>query len=80
MIDYNAAEEIVLNVCEDQKIIDAWEMDDKFLFSMAPNDFPSGELYMVGTIFTAISKEDGSIFDYDITEDPDAFLEAEKII
>lgn len=80
MFDYADAEKVILEVCQGQKIIDAWEMADKFLFSMAPNDFPSDETYMVGTVFTAIRKKDGAVFNYDILEDPEAFLEAEKIV
>lgn len=80
MLNYYAAEEIVNKICPDQKILDAWEMEDKFLFSTAPEDWPDDEPYMVGTIFMAIRKEDGAVFEYDILEDPDAFLEAEKIV
>lgn len=61
------------------KVHTAWDFGSFFLFSMSPLDWPKGESYDTGTTFTAVDKKTGNSFDYDLTSDLDAFLNARLI-
>lgn len=61
------------------KVHTAWDFGSFYLFSMAPLDWPKGETYDTGTIFTAVDKKTGRASEYDITSDLDSFLKAKVI-
>lgn len=61
------------------KVHTAWDFGKFFLFSMAPLTWQKGEPYDTGTIFTAVDKRTGRVYDYDITSDLDSFLNAEVV-
>lgn len=54
----------------------AWDFGKFYLFSTAPKGISKNQRYATGTIFTAVDKETGRVYNYDITEDVDAYLNA----
>lgn len=56
------------------------EFDDFFLFTLAPLYVKESENYVTGTVFPAVDKKNGRIFEYNILSDYDAFENAKKVI
>lgn len=79
MISYFDALKIAKEEDQQQQVIDAWDVGDYWVFSLAPSDFPVGETYHTGTIFTAVRKKDGQLGLYDITVNPEEFLNAKHM-
>lgn len=50
-----------------------------FLFNLAPMYIDNSENYETGTEFDAVDKKTGRVFTYDITSDPDAFINAKEV-
>lgn len=80
MVNFETAKKVIETIKEDEKVGSAFEFSDFYLFMMRPKNLPSGESYYVGTVFDAIKKDDGTCFQYDISEDPDAYVEAKQLI
>lgn len=76
MINYFDALKKAKGDDQSQKVIDAWDFGKFWLFSLGPKDFPDGQTYASGTIFTSVMKDSGKVGLYDITTDPNAFLNA----
>lgn len=77
MIDFKTAcEKVILNEGIPSKVHTAWDFGNFFLFSLAPMDVKEAERYDTGTVFTAVDKSSGRLFEYDITSDLDAFENA----
>lgn len=79
MINYFDAIKIAKEDDQSQKVIDAWDVGDYWVFSLAPSDFPEDQTYDTGTIFTAVRKRDGQLGLYDITVNPEEFLNAKRM-
>lgn len=75
-----ACEKALLNEGVPSKVHTAWDFGDFFLFSLAPMDVKENEQYDTGTVFTAVDKKSGRLFEYDITSDLDAFENAVVLI
>lgn len=58
------------------KIHTAWDFGSFWVFSIAPFYISENESYDTGTVFTAVNKQSGRVFEYDITYDPDAYFNA----
>lgn len=58
------------------KIHTAWDFGSFWVFSIAPFYTNDNEKYETGTVFTAIDKKSGRVFDYDIVSDLDAYFNA----
>lgn len=56
------------------------EYDTFYLFALAPIYISNNEDYVTGTIFPAVNKKTGEIFQYDITSDLDAYEAAVPVI
>lgn len=54
------------------------DFGDFYIFFMVPI-WKDTDDYVTGTIFEAIRKENGEIFEYDITSDADAYFNAKEI-
>lgn len=81
MIDFKKACELALNTeTSPSNIHTAWDFGTFFLFSLSPLYVTEGEQYDTGTVFTAVDKQSGRVYDYDITSDLDAFDEAVVLI
>lgn len=52
---------------------------DFFVFSFAPLYF-GDSMCATGTVFEAVNKSDGSVFMYNILEDLESFLNAERVM
>ena len=50
-----------------------------YVFSLAPIDVPDDKRYYTGTIFPAVDKKTGRIFEYDITSDITAYNRAKQV-
>lgn len=50
-----------------------------YVFSLAPMDVPDDKRYYTGTIFPAVDKKTGRIFEYDITNDISAYNRAKTV-
>lgn len=61
------------------KVHTAWDFDSFYLFSIAPFYISEDETYDTGTVFTAVDKWNGRVFDYDIISDLDAYFNAKVI-
>lgn len=81
MIDFKrACEKAILKEGVPTRVHTAWDFGDFFLFSLAPMDVKEGERYDTGTVFTAVDKKTGQLFEYDITSDLDAFDNAVVLV
>lgn len=49
---------------------------DFFVFFLAPITIAPNEPYYTGTVYPAVDKKTGRVYDFDISDDPDAFHEA----
>lgn len=81
MIDFKKACELALK--EEgipSTIYTAWDFGDFFLFSLAPYKTPSNIRYETGTVFTAVDKSTGRVYDYDLTSDLELFLNATVLV
>lgn len=58
----------------------ALEFNSFYLFTLAPIYVSDEDEYVTGTIFPAVDKKSGHIFEYDITSDLDAFDSAIKVL
>lgn len=76
MIGRKEAEQKALEHDGMNVVLSCWEFSDKFVFNTAPAKPIKNQTYDTGTIFTAVDKTTGRVFEYDITSDPDAFLAA----
>ncbi len=76
MITYIDAADAAIKANDGQIIHTAWDFGSFYLFSTAPRSIPRSQKYETGTIFTAVDKKTGRVYDYDITEDVDAYLNA----
>lgn len=47
-----------------------------FIFFLAPMYISDGEGYVTGTVFPAVDKKNGTVFQYDIISDLDAYENA----
>ena len=56
------------------------EYDNFYLFALAPIYISQDEDYVTGTIFPAVNKNTGVIFQYDITSDLEAYENAVQVI
>lgn len=80
MVDFKKASELAMKTESiESKIHTAWDFGSFYLFSIAPTYIRSSDLYDTGTIFTAVDKRTGRVYDYDITSDLDAFERATVI-
>lgn len=50
-----------------------------YVFSLTPMDVPDDARYYSGTIFPAVDKRTGRIFEYDITSDVRAYHRAKEV-
>lgn len=62
-----------------EKVRSCLEYDDFFLFVMAPLYVLDSESYCPGTVFDAVDKRTGRMFEYDITTDIDAYDRAANV-
>lgn len=56
------------------------EYDKFYLFTLAPVYIKDSDEYVTGTVFPAVDKKTGKIFQYDITSDYDAFEKSVQVI
>ena len=56
------------------------EYDTFYLFTLAPIYIHNSDEYVTGTVFPAVDKKTGKIFQYDITSDYEAFEKTKKVI
>lgn len=81
MIDFKKACELALATeSTPSSIHTAWDFGSFFLFSLAPVYVKESDRYDSGTVFTAVDKRSGRVYDYDITSDLDAFDDAAVLI
>lgn len=81
MIDFEKACELAIkNEGEPSTIHTAWDYGVFYLFSVAPINLPDSIKYDTGTIFTAVDKSSGKVYDYDITTDLEAFENAKILL
>lgn len=81
MIDFEKACKLALATeSTPSNVHTAWDFGSFFLFSLAPLYVKEGERYDTGTVFTAVDKASGKVYDYDITSDLDAFEKAAVLI
>ena len=76
MISYSQAAEKAKTADGNPVIHTAWDFGKFYLFSTAPKGVSKTDRYETGTIFTAVDKASGRVYDYDITEDVNAYLNA----
>ena len=50
-----------------------------YVFGMVPLDVEDNQRYFSGTIMPAVDKKNGTIFEYDITSDMDAYNRAKVV-
>lgn len=79
MIGAEEAYEIAKQQYGPSKLLACLEFDSFYLFSFAPLLMDTTDGYCTGTIFDAVDKESGKMFEYDITSDLDAFERAKPI-
>lgn len=81
MVNFKTACEKVLRSEDTPSTIHtAWDFGDFYLFSLAPYGYGEKLPYDTGTIFPAIDKVTGDIYDYDITTDLGLFDNAVVIV
>lgn len=77
MIDFKRASQLAIGTESVKSIVHtAWDFGSFYLFSIAPAYIRPSDQYDTGTIFTAVDKRTGRVYDYDITSDLDAFEKA----
>lgn len=79
-IDLEKAVSIIQKKNPILKIRSCSEYDNFFLFSLAPLDVADGDTYVTGTVFPAVDKKTGRVFEYDILSDYDAFEKSKRVI
>lgn len=55
------------------------DFGDFFLFVISPLDVGDNEDYYTGTVFPAVDKKTGDVFEYDVTTDVDALSNSKKV-
>lgn len=71
-----ACEKAIKSYGPEYLIHTAWDFESFYLFSIAPFYIKDEESYDTGTVFTAVDKETGRVFDYDITNDLNSYFNA----
>lgn len=79
MISYFEAVKRAKGFNQDQKVIDAWDFGEFWLFSLGPLNFPKGQVYVTGNVMISVDKRSGKVNNYDISSDPKAFLSAKHM-
>lgn len=73
MLSYTEAAQKAMTTDGLPLIRTAWDFGSFYVFSTAPSGIPKDQTYTTGTIFTAVEKYTGRVFQYDITSDLDAY-------
>lgn len=79
MISVDKAYDIAKEKYNFPKLLSCLEFDSFYLFSFAPMLVNTTDGYFTGTIFDAVDKESGRMFEYNIISDLDAFERAKEI-
>lgn len=79
MVNYFEASRLVINDPSKERIIDAYDYGEFWLFSVGPIDYDEKSTYQSGTIFPIVFKDDGKISLYDITTNPIKFRNAKRM-
>lgn len=61
------------------KVLGCLDFGDFFVFSLCPLDKVSNETYYTGTVMDAVDKKTGKVFKYDLTDDIEAYQNAEEV-
>lgn len=79
MISANSAIRMMEYLKPEEKVTNVLEFPSFYLFMLRPKEIDNMSPYYTGTVFDAIQKSDGKWFQYDITSDIDAYLNAKEI-
>lgn len=79
MINLEDAVDIIQNKDKLQYPSSCKDFGAFWLFMMQPAYMKENEICLTGTVFPIVYKSDGKLDYYDITEDPEAYLNAEKV-